>query len=183
MSSVNTTCFNNKLSDFVNYFNTSQTQVNSNFSGSSINDKFKYKQNEQDEQWNIKTIHPNDGPFYNVSPNLFAEYLMEKVFKITTEYDSNKVYDDFNSYVSIVGDGDYYELPSINTLLAGTLLSYQIETSSSSVDKFNFNIAILLEEVYDSNGEIINSINLEISHFLNYMIMYFYLYAFNSFMY
>ena len=154
MSSVNTTCFNNKLSDFVNYFNNSQDQVNNYFSRVSINDEFK-------DSGNIKTIHP-DGPFYNVSPNLFAEYLMEKVFKITTEYDSNKVYDDFNSYVSIVGDGDYYELPSINTLLAGTLLSYQIETSSSSVDKFNFNVAILLEEVYDNSGEIINSINLEL---------------------
>lgn len=169
MSSVNTTCFNNKLSDFVNYFNMQQTQVNSNFSGASINNEFKYKQNEQDDQWNIKTIHPSDGPFFNISPSLFAEYLMEKVFKITTKYNNGNVYTNFDeSYINIIGgSNNHYELPSINnikTLLAGTLFSYQIERYSSTnpTNNFYLNAALLLEEVYDNSGEIINSINLEL---------------------
>ena len=170
MSSVNTTCFNNKLSDFVNYFNTSQNSVNTKFDGVSINSSLK-------DGTNIKTIHPNNVPFYNVSPNLFAEYLMEKVFKITTKYkDENNVYynvyDNFNnSYVSIVGGNYYYQLPeieSLNNLLAGTLFSYQIERydSTTPTNTFYLNAAILLEEVYDQSyfdaGRLINSINLEL---------------------
>ena len=102
---------------------------------------------------------------------LFAELLMEKVFKITND----GAYTNFASYTpsskTESGTTTYVQIPNIAesgtpvyTHLAGTIFSFKCNYGGSTAKGStisSFNVAIFLEEVYKEDGNLLNKVNIE----------------------
>ena len=107
----------------------------------------------------------------STTTELFAELLMEKVFKITND----GAYTSFASYTpsskTESGTTTYVQIPNIAesgtpvyTHLAGTIFSFRCNYAGNDVKKStasSFNVAIFLEEVYKEDGDLLNKVNIE----------------------
>ena len=102
---------------------------------------------------------------YNTTNELFSKFLMEKVFKLVGSVDGTPLYKSFSeSYTPDKKDNDYVSLPQSGHL-AGTILAFQCEIPADTgdnavLDKSEFNVAIVIEETYDTNG-LVSKVDLE----------------------
>lgn len=103
---------------------------------------------------------------YNTSNELFSKFLMEKVFKLVGSVDGTPLYKSFSeSYTPDKKDNDYVSLPQSGHL-AGTILAFQCEIPADTgenaiLDKSEFNVAIVIEETYDADGNLTSKVDLE----------------------
>lgn len=157
LGGVNTLCFNDVVTGPAEYI---QRTENWEYTAVSVSDASKYS---------VTKIPCNN----STSADAFAEFVMEKVFKITNSGAYTNFSDSYTEYKTGSGaDTSYITMPTYNaatgvtkTHLAGTILSFQCElpekTTNSTVAS-KFNVAILLEEVFKDDKTLINKANIEL---------------------
>ena len=103
---------------------------------------------------------------YNTSNALFSEFVMEKVFKLVNP-EGQTLYSNFStSYIPNTANskGEYVN-PAANGggHLAGTILAFQCTVAADDVVKeaSPFNVAIVIEETYDTDGKTISKVDLK----------------------
>ena len=145
-----------KLTTLASYFNRDPYD----YYDVSVNSEYSYENTCSQVKWNID----NDK---------FKDFLMENVFKVTYKsYDNEEIkeaeyvkginfieeddsynYNSFNNYYKI-----YSNKNEIKTHLAGTLFTSQIYCNSDN----SFNLGILFEETYETNGELLSKVKVEL---------------------
>ena len=153
LGGVNTLCFNDVVTGPAEYIQ--RTDGWDYPAADSVSDASKYS---------VTKIPCNN----STSADTFAEFVMEKVFKITNSGAYTNFSDSYTKYDTATG---YITMPTYGTdntktHLAGTILSFQCNLnriSARSVEPSSFNVAILLEEVFkDDKTTIINKANIEL---------------------
>ena len=144
----------NKLTTLSGYSKTNPYKDGENNDIVSVSNEYKY-------------INSCPNNIYEISNDLFIEFITKKIFNINNEkIFENSIDGDYirgieyeennNSHIS-----SYYQAPIINDIkshLAGTIISYRIR-NSSKYD--NFNCCVLIEESYEENN-IINKVNIKL---------------------
>ena len=126
------------------------------YGSSNVADDYKYDGNKINVQ-------------YNTSNELFSQFLMEKVFKLVGSGDGTPLYKSFSeSYTPDKegnANGTTYVTPK-DGHLAGTILAFQCEIPADTgenaiLDKSKFNVAIVIEETYNADGDLTSKVDFE----------------------
>lgn len=151
--SVNRLYFQDKLTTLASY-----TEIIP-YKNSSLTDVVSYS-----DEYSYEKTCPQVN--YNISNNLFKEFLLKKVFKVYGEDNKEANYINGIDYVSDQISG-YYELPKsfVNKnnyqYLAGTLLTSKIN-ENNIYETRNLNMGILFEETYNNENEVSSKVKIEL---------------------